>query len=29
MKAVSTEARIIVMDEPTSSLSDHEVDLLF
>lgn len=29
MKAVSTEARIIVMDEPTSSLSDHEVALLF
>lgn len=29
MKAVSTEAKIIVMDEPTSSLSDHEVELLF
>ncbi len=29
MKAVSTDARIIVMDEPTSSLSEHEVEFLF
>ena len=29
VKAVSFNARIIVMDEPTSSLSDKEVDLLF
>ena len=29
VKAVSTNARIIVMDEPTSSLSDKEVDALF
>ena len=29
VKAVSFNARIIVMDEPTSSLSDKEVDALF
>ena len=29
IKAVSTDARIIVMDEPTSSLSEHEVEFLF
>ena len=28
-KAVSYNAKIIVLDEPTSSLTDHEVDLLF
>ncbi len=28
-KAVSYDAKIIVLDEPTSSLTDHEVDLLF
>ena len=29
VKAISTNARIIVMDEPTSSLSDKEVEALF
>ena len=29
LKAVSSDARIIVMDEPTSSLSDHETEILF
>ena len=29
VKAVSTDAKIIVMDEPTSSISDNEVDQLF
>ena len=29
MKAVSTDAKIIAMDEPTSSLSKHEVQILF
>lgn len=29
LKAVSTDARIIVMDEPTSSLSEFEVNVLF
>ncbi len=29
VKAVSTDAKIIVMDEPTSSLSEHEVEFLF
>ena len=29
VKAVSFNARIIVMDEPTSSLSDEEVERLF
>ncbi len=28
-KAVSYDAKVIVLDEPTSSLTDHEVDLLF
>ncbi|WP_243276060.1 ATP-binding cassette domain-containing protein [Faecalicatena contorta] len=28
-KALSTDARIIVMDEPTSSLTDREVEFLF
>lgn len=28
-KAVSYQARIIIMDEPTSAISDHEVDSLF
>ncbi|HEY8476561.1 MAG TPA: sugar ABC transporter ATP-binding protein, partial [Chloroflexota bacterium] len=28
-RALSTRARILVMDEPTSALTDHEVDLLF
>lgn len=28
-RAISFDAKIIVMDEPTSSLSKHEVDLLF
>ena len=29
IKAVSAEARIVVMDEPTSSLSQGEVETLF
>jgi ribose transport system ATP-binding protein len=29
VKAVSTKARIIVMDEPTAALTPHEVELLF
>ncbi len=29
VKAISFNARIIVMDEPTSSLSDNEIELLF
>ncbi len=29
VKALSLKARIIVMDEPTSALSKHEIDLLF
>lgn len=29
VKAVSTDSKIIVMDEPTSSISDNEVDQLF
>lgn len=29
LKAISTDARIIVMDEPTSSLSEYEVNILF
>jgi ribose transport system ATP-binding protein len=29
IKAVSYQSRIVVMDEPTSSISDHEVDALF
>lgn len=29
IKALSQKARIIVMDEPTSTLTSHEVDLLF
>lgn len=29
VKAVSTDAKIIVMDEPTSSISDNEVEQLF
>ena len=28
-KALSTNARIIIMDEPTSAISDHEVEVLF
>ena len=28
-KALSTDARIIIMDEPTSAISDHEVEVLF
>jgi methyl-galactoside transport system ATP-binding protein len=28
-KAISYDAKIIVLDEPTSSLTEHEVDLLF
>ena len=28
-KAVSYDAKVIVLDEPTSSLTDHEVELLF
>jgi len=28
-KALSTDARIIIMDEPTSALSEHETDVLF
>ena len=28
-KALSTDARIVIMDEPTSAISDHEVDVLF
>lgn len=28
-KAVSQSASVIIMDEPTSSISDHEVDILF
>lgn len=28
-RAVSTRARLVVMDEPTSSLDDHEVKILF
>ena len=28
-RAVSTEARVLIMDEPTSSLSGHEVEVLF
>ena len=28
-KALSQDARVIVMDEPTAALSDHEVDVLF
>jgi ABC-type sugar transport system ATPase subunit len=28
-KAVSRQARIIIMDEPTSSLADHEVEVLY
>ena len=29
MRAVSTNAKIVVMDEPTSSLSEHETEILF
>lgn len=28
-KAISQDARVLVMDEPTAALSDHEADLLF
>jgi monosaccharide-transporting ATPase len=28
-RAVSFEARLVIMDEPTSSLDEHEVDILF
>ena len=28
-KAISFEARVIIMDEPTSAISDHEVESLF
>jgi ribose transport system ATP-binding protein len=28
-RAVSTDARVLIMDEPTSSLSQHEVEVLF
>ena len=28
-KALAFEARVIIMDEPTSALSDHEVEILF
>ncbi|MHC4143184.1 MAG: sugar ABC transporter ATP-binding protein [Planctomycetota bacterium] len=28
-RALSTDARIIIMDEPTSALSEHETDVLF
>lgn len=28
-RAVSREARVLILDEPTSALSDHEVDVLF
>ena len=28
-RAVSTDARVLIMDEPTSSLSGHEVEILF
>jgi ABC-type sugar transport system ATPase subunit len=28
-KALSTEARVLILDEPTSSLSSHEVEVLF
>ena len=29
VKAVSSKARIIVMDEPTAAMTPHEVDILF
>ena len=29
IKAISRQAKIILMDEPTSSLSDHEIERLF
>jgi len=28
-KSLSTDARIIIMDEPTSAISEHEIDVLF
>ena len=28
-RAVSFEAKLVIMDEPTSSLDDHEVEILF
>lgn len=28
-KAISTDVRVLILDEPTSSLSSHEVDVLF
>jgi ribose transport system ATP-binding protein len=28
-KALSTHARVLIMDEPTSAISDHEVEVLF
>jgi ABC-type sugar transport system ATPase subunit len=28
-RAVSADARVLIMDEPTSSLSEHEIDVLF
>ena len=29
VRAVSQNSRMVIMDEPTSSLSDHEVQALF
>ncbi len=29
IKAISISARIVIMDEPTSAISDKEVDILF
>lgn len=28
-KAISSEARVLIMDEPTSAITEHEVDVLF
>ena len=28
-KAISTEARVLIMDEPTSAISEHEIEVLF